>query len=268
MTQRTTPAAAAQRMVEQPSALRRIEPVRPAAAHELVVDQLRRAIHLGRFVPGDKLPPERQLAQQLGVSRTTVREAVRVLEGESLVESRRGATGGLVVLEWRLSETELRTLLASERDAVRSVFEFRIANEGAAVRLAAERCDGDDLAVLGALIERMAGLAATPEARRDLANIPLFFATDSAFHLGIAQAARNPHLLRAIEDARAAMFLPIGAVFRRLEDNANAFHETIFAALEGHDADAAEAAMRAHLAETQRSLTRFLAQAAGAAEGD
>ena len=53
-----------------------IDPVRPTSACELVVEQLRRAIHLGRFLAGDKLPPERELAKQLGVSRTTVREAV------------------------------------------------------------------------------------------------------------------------------------------------------------------------------------------------
>ena len=71
-----------------------IDPVRPASACDLVVEQLRRAIHLGRFVAGDKLPPERELAKQLGVSRTTVRDAVKILEGEGLVQSKRGAAGG------------------------------------------------------------------------------------------------------------------------------------------------------------------------------
>ena len=58
-----------------------INSVRPVAAYELVVEQVKRAIFLGRFVPGDKLPPERELAAQMLVSRTTIREAMRVLEG-------------------------------------------------------------------------------------------------------------------------------------------------------------------------------------------
>ena len=232
----------------------RIEPVRPTAAHELVVSQVRRAIQLGRFVPGDKLPPERQLAQQLGVSRTTVREAVRVLETEGLLESRRGATGGLLVRRPAQPEATLRETVREQRDAIRAVFDFRIANEAAAARLAAERRTDDDLSELGALVEKMGLLAATPESRADLDNIPRFIAADSAFHLGIARAARNVYMLRAIEDARAAMFLPIGAVFQRLEDNANDFHEAIFGALHSKNPDAAEAAMRDHLSASRQSI--------------
>ncbi len=77
----------------------RLDPVATVPAYELVLEQLRRSINLGHFGPGDKLPPERDLARQLGVSRTTVREAVRVLEGEALVEVRRGSTGGITVLQ-------------------------------------------------------------------------------------------------------------------------------------------------------------------------
>jgi DNA-binding GntR family transcriptional regulator len=95
------------------------------------------------------------------------------------------------------------------------------------------------------------GELAAPQPEADeaqaLARVSQFMALDSEFHLGVARAARNGYLLAAIEEARAAMFLPIGAVFRRLEDNANAYHEAIFAALKANDADAAETAMAAHL---------------------
>jgi DNA-binding GntR family transcriptional regulator len=86
-------------------------------------------------------------------------------------------------------------------------------------------------------------------------------AVDSEFHLGIARAARNGYFLAAIEEARAAMFLPIGAVFRRLEDNANAYHEEIFAALEAGDADAAEAAMAAHLRASRGDIEGLVQRA-------
>ena len=71
-----------------------MERVELSPAYELVVECIRRAIHIGTYIPGDKLPPERLLAEHLGVSRTTLREAVRVLASEGYVESRRGAHGG------------------------------------------------------------------------------------------------------------------------------------------------------------------------------
>src|SRR5712691_7348558 len=74
-----------------------MERIEPSPVYELVVERIRRAIHIGTYVPGDRLPPERALAEQLGVSRTTVREAIRVLEGQGYVETRRGSTGGLTV---------------------------------------------------------------------------------------------------------------------------------------------------------------------------
>ena len=78
--------------------IRSIESVHAAAAYEVAADNIRRAIALGRFLPGDKLPPERELSEQMQVSRTTIREAVRVLEGEGLITVKRGALGGLVVM--------------------------------------------------------------------------------------------------------------------------------------------------------------------------
>jgi GntR family transcriptional repressor for pyruvate dehydrogenase complex len=225
-----------------------IDPVRPASACDLVVEQLRRAIHLGRFVAGDKLPPERELAKQLGVSRTTVRDAVKILEGEGLVQSKRGAAGGHSVLE--PTDGALRKSLAGRLKAIEAIYDYRLAIECSAARLASARLSKNDVAALGRQVARMGELAAPqPEAdeAQALARVSQFMALDSEFHLGVARAARNGYMLAAIEEARAAMFLPIGAVFRRLEDNANAYHEAIFAALKANDADAAETAMAAHL---------------------
>src|SRR5205809_418612 len=90
-----------------------IQRVEPAAAHALVVEQLRRAVHIGSYVPGDRLPSERALAEQLGVSRATVREAIKVLRDEGYVESRRGARGGLMVLDQGLNEERMRPVVRS-----------------------------------------------------------------------------------------------------------------------------------------------------------
>lgn len=235
-----------------------IDPIQATSTYELVVDQVRRAIHLGRFLPGDKLPPERELARQLGVSRTTVREAVRVLEDEGLVESRRGATGGLVVLKPGWTDQALRKTVREHLNAIREVFDYRTAVECAASGLAAERRTKADVAMLHRILTEMGGLVETEQARGRIENVPQFGAADAAFHLGIARAARNAYLLQAVEDARAAMFLPVGAVFQRLVDNANDFHEAIFTAIEAQMPRAAEEAMRAHIAASRQSVEEFL----------
>ena len=239
-----------------------IDPVRPTSAGELVVEQLRRAIHLGRFLAGDKLPPERELAKQLGVSRTTVREAVKVLEREGLVQSKRGAAGGLSVLEQNAGV--LQNSLGGRLKAIEAIYDYRLAIECAAAKLASARRSKSDLTALASQLKRMSELAAPgPEAdeSQTMAAVSQFMAVDSEFHLGIARAARNDYLLAAIEEARAAMFLPIGAVFRRLEDNANAYHEAIFAALEAGDAVAAETAMAAHIMASREGVEGLVKRA-------
>src|SRR2546430_17039742 len=76
-------------------------PSAPRARGEGVVARLRRDILLGRFQPGDRLPPERELATRLSTNRNTLREALRILESENLVRARQG--DGTIVLDWRTS---------------------------------------------------------------------------------------------------------------------------------------------------------------------
>lgn len=235
-----------------------ISPIRAIATHELVADQLRSSIILSRFLPGQKLPPERDLAAQLGVSRTTVREAVRVVESEGLVETRRGATGGIFVRSWFKHGPELHRLVSAHSDRLNMIFEFRIPNECAATRLAAERRTVRELNRLLAICDQMDELTATVESRWHMPNVAQFVAYDNAFHLTIARASRNPHLLAAVETARAEMFLPIGAVFDRLEDNANDFHREIVNAIRQQDGDAAEDAMRRHIVTTRDCVRAFI----------
>lgn len=233
--------------------------VRAAATYELVVEQLRRAIYLGRFLPGDKLPPERDLATQLGVSRTTVREAVRVLEGEGLVSVRRGAVGGLQVLgQLKLGKNQVESYMETQLGLLDSVFEFRIANETAAASLAAVRRASQHLRRLEKAFNEMTVLCSTPELREQTANIARFSAFDSEFHLTIAQASMNSFFVKAVEDARAAMFLPIGKVFTRLEDNANDHHEALFNAIKDRDPERAASEMRTHIEATRARLHALL----------
>ena len=220
-------------------------PIEASAMYERVVDRIHRAIHLGQLLPGDKLPPERVLAEQLKVSRVTLREALRVLEGEGYVQTRLGARGSQTVSTPPISTEDMRRRLLSRLDATDSILEFREATESHAARLAAARRDPADLEALEGALTEMSVTRNVPEFRR----------SDSAFHLAVADAARNPILRSAIEDARAAMFLPIDAFpFNVMLTSSMTSHSEIFQAIRDSNGRGAEDAMRAHIVSVHDEL--------------
>jgi GntR family transcriptional regulator, transcriptional repressor for pyruvate dehydrogenase complex len=230
----------------QRAAVSRLE-IRPA--YEVVVDRLRRAILLSVYLPGDKLPPERVHAEQLGVSRVTLREAIRVLEGEGLVEARRGATGGIVVLDRPPARAELRRHLRESMPELEGLADFRMANECCAAARAASRITA----------EQLAGLEASIDAMRDRRRIGAFRAADSSFHLGIAQAADCAPLLAAVEDARIALFTPLDALdYDVVLSSTVPAHRKILTALRSGDGRRAARAMARHLRTTWEELLEVL----------
>jgi DNA-binding FadR family transcriptional regulator len=234
-----------------------LSPVRQIAAHELVLDQLRRSIESGQFRPGDTLPSERDLAEMLAVSRTVVRAAIYVLEREGLIVVRRGRGGGFIV-QAPVYDAGTERELRKNRVAVRDAFDYRVIVEGAAARLAASRRTARELTQLRRLLKNMeTALEASLEDQTPHKVIE-FQALDSEFHLGIARAARNPSLFEAVSDARSKMWLPVGAIFGRLEDNANDRHEDVLDAIEKKDGEAAAACMQAHINDTRRTLESWL----------
>lgn len=122
-----------------------INPVRPA--YEQVADQLRTLVISGELRPGERLPSEGDLATMFGVGQTTVREALRLLAAQGLVNSRRGVGGGTFIISpnrdaiSRYLETSLGLLAGSHRPAVEDLLEARLALEKPAARLAAIRHD-------------------------------------------------------------------------------------------------------------------------------
>ena len=214
------------------------------ATYSSVVERIRRSIRLGLYVPGDRLPPERELAPALCVSRTTLREALRLLEGEGLLETRRGAAGGTFVREAGQPSLAGGDLRAQVR-AFEDLLDFRLATECAAARLAAQRRSESDLRLMSESLEGI---------RRNT-SMDLFRRADSAFHLAVAEAARNPMLQAAIEDGRAAMFAPLDLLdFEVMRTNALEGHRTIIHAITLTESGAAERAMAAHIEDTRREL--------------
>jgi GntR family transcriptional regulator, transcriptional repressor for pyruvate dehydrogenase complex len=223
-----------------------IEAVDLVPAHQVVTERLRHAIHMGTYLPCDRLPPERALARQLGVARMTVREAIRVLRAEGYLSGPRGPAGGITVLDQGEDEMRLRQALRHRLAELDDDVEFRIAVEGAAVRLAAQRRTKRDLARL-----RQACLEL--ERSRETAR---FRAADNAFHLAIADAARNKFMRQAIEKVLAMTWVPLDQVISPAIPSAHEQHAQILQAIEDRDPEAAERAVLAHIRQAQRELHR------------
>ena len=223
--------------------------VEQLSAYTLVVDKLRRAIHFGEYGPGDRLPSERDLANQLGVSRMTVREAIRVLEGQGYVKSRRGATGGLMVVAGQEQGELLKRQLRDQWEYFGNVMDYRIANERAVARFAAIRRSEGDLEVFKEAVDQM----------RSSENLWQFRKADSSFHLAVAKAANNPMLEKAVEDGRAAMFLPLEPLHYEISvEELLKGHPEILDAVRRQDPDDADEIMAHKLEKTRARLATVL----------
>lgn len=234
--------------------------VRQVPAHELVVDQIRRALELGRFKPGDKLPTERELSEMLDVSRTVVRAAMTVLDRDGLVSVRRGRGGGVTVLAPPQDEAATRRTMRENRVSLQNAFDYRIVVESGAARLAAERRRATDITQLRKLLSAMAAhiAAAVESGDNSPRMVTEWQSLDSAFHLRIAEACRNQYLFDAVANARRAMWLPVGAIFHHIEPNANDHHDAIVDAIEARDPELAAATMTEHINTTRQTLESWL----------
>ena len=169
-----------------------------------VADRVVTALALGVFVPGQRLPAERDLAASLRVSRATVREAISRLIALGYVEVRRGRSGGAFVLSGAGPEaTEMisRTLV-SGWDTFERLFDFRGLVEPLIARTAAQRRNPDDVARLRAAVVRYTNASESREASR---------AADEALHVTIAGATHNPYLVDLSRQIRLDISLGFGA---------------------------------------------------------
>ena len=134
---------------------RRASTSRGVKTHEAVADTLRRQIVLGRFKVGDRLPTEEDLTEQFRVARTTLREALRVLESQGLIEIRRGRNGGPVVTQPPAGATSesLALLLQMKATTIGEIDQVRHLVESQIVRDLTRSRNKDDIASLRAIIE-------------------------------------------------------------------------------------------------------------------
>ena len=175
-----------------------LRPLQPKAAYGLAVDLIQRQIHSGLLLPEERLPAERQLSDDFGISRVTLREALRVLETSGYITVRRGAQGGaFVVNDDCLQQLAQRRMARAPAEAMR-VLEYLTVNLVAAAGYAAVRRGPADLKKLREALHMM----------RDATNAPLRTQAETLFLLALADAAQSHLLARGIEEALAELFLP------------------------------------------------------------
>lgn len=234
-----------------PPGLRRLE--RPRV-HQYVAEQIRREITLHLISPGEALPPERELARILGVSRKTVREAVAELIADGLIESRRGRNGGNYILPGAQPKVPMKDRLKRirlRRGVIEEALTFRLDLEPLAARRAALVHSPSDLEQ----IIRAAEAACHPE---DHAQ---FVEHDIGFHVAVAHSTQNRFYLSNIE----RVLLTLNDILTVLPESP-VWHERSFAeygpiigAIEARDGESAQRAMLTHIAENDRSMRFFLA---------
>lgn len=211
-----------------------LQPLETPPAYSAVVDRVRRAIALGAVLPGDRLPTERALAAGMQVSRVTIREAMRVLQGEGLVVTKRGSSGSMV------APSVARLQIGDDKESLREVFELRLAVETMTARLAADRGAPAD-------IER---LDACQNALKSSTDVHAFRQADSEFHLLVAHMSGNNMLQQAVEDARASVFSELDRhEFALIYESSIRGHSAVIEAIRKREPAAAAAAMAAHIEE-------------------
>jgi GntR family transcriptional repressor for pyruvate dehydrogenase complex len=231
--------------------LQRVEKQRIA---EEIVEQLRGLILQGTYAPGDKLPPERKLAEQLGVNRASLREAIKKLEHMGLVKTRQG--DGTRVLDFMQTaglELVRHLVERGSPDILRDVLEFRTIYGREVARLAAARATQAELTKL----EQIAEMCAKDIPGEELLRL------DLEFYVGLAEASRNQVFKLLINTIRNAVvgFAEFFAQFQISKDVVRTHQRDVLDALKRRDGEAAAKAAERYLAQGFEHLLSLTAPA-------
>jgi GntR family transcriptional repressor for pyruvate dehydrogenase complex len=223
-----------------------VTPSERPKTYKLVADQLLELIAAGRLRPGDPVPPERELVENYSVGRSSVREALRMLESRGLIEAR--GNGTFTVSHARNTLNQSLELLLSVAEAdLHELFEIRRILEGECAALAAARRREPDLVRMRAAIAEMeSGIGSEDE----------YIAADLEFHLTIAEATGNrvaAHLMHALRDQ---LHRALGTVYQipHSAERSLAQHREIIEAIGARRPDEARASMQAHIGRVEREI--------------
>jgi GntR family transcriptional regulator, transcriptional repressor for pyruvate dehydrogenase complex len=236
----------------------RFQPIKPKKISTQVSDQLRESILSGDFAPGDKLPPERELAEMFQVSRPSVREAMNILASAGLVMSYQG--GGTVVLSLvdNTQGNSLGELIRNQQGRALEVIEVRKDMESCTAYYAAQRALPKDIQRMEEILECMELNLRGQHTSEDL---------DANLHIIIARSTHNIvwlHLMQSLFDAMREFQRSVWrAVYLTSEDHHLLFkhHSAIVASIRNKDANASRAAMMDHLNFAEQRCIDFVGRA-------
>lgn len=225
--------------------------VRKTRVFEGVAQQLQRLIVEGALKPGERLPPERELCARLGVSRGSLRDAIRMLELAGLVVPRQGEGTVVADLSPETVAAPIASMLVRKRELLAELLDVRRMIEPALAARAAERATPEDVARLEDVLRRQ-----EEKVQRGEPTI----GEDGEFHYQLALAARNgvvrsvlDVLMQLLRETRARSLQTPGRPRRSLEG-----HQRILEAIRRRDPGAAEAAVRRHLEEVEQIVMKKL----------
>jgi len=223
-------------------------PVRSTSAFEETLERLGTAIKLGLLAPGTRLPAERELCEQLGIARSTLRQALTALVQSGHLHAVRGRGGGTFVAERPPpASPPSRELLRNWRSAC----DVRLGVELGIAALAAARADAEELEPLDELVAAMDDMA------EDFAG---YRQADVRFHIGLAEATHSPRMVALATETQGAMTDLISYIAHPPEvlEHANAQHAQLLTRIRARDADGAVRIMHEHLRGTEHVLAGLL----------
>jgi GntR family transcriptional regulator, transcriptional repressor for pyruvate dehydrogenase complex len=216
---------------------------------EFIAARISELIKTSELKPGDRLPPERELAKMLGLSRPALRAGLRSLISIGMLRSRQGA--GTFVMDGppMLDSEPLRLLTSLNEFSFDHIFETRSILEVGAAGLAAERANSEDLTMMA---EQIAEMFATLRDPRQ------FLIHDICFHRAVGHASGNPTLATLVEMVSAVMYERRRNTIERAHDFSDAldFHRQIYRAIRERNADGARNAMRVHILGAQEAFAK------------
>ena len=218
----------------------------PGAAGKLVVEHVRRLLEAGQLKPGDRLPTERDLATQMGVSRPSLRSGLRSLQTMGIVRSRQGSGTYIVDGPPQLGGDPLRFLAALHGFTREEMFEARRILEVGTTGLAAERATPEQV---GAMADEVTGMFASLEEPQK------YLVHDVQFHRALAVGSQNHVLITLIDTLSELFYEGRRLTIERATDlrESAEMHRGIYAAVKARDVDEARRHMDAHLLEAQKA---------------
>lgn len=225
---------------------------KPRLADE-VARQIAQAIHEGRFLPGQTLPPARELATKFNVSRPILREALSILQLQGYVSIRHGRGTFVKDPNTDILNVSLHTWLTRNRTLVENFYEARLAIEPVCAARAAQMAEPTDIAELRAIVESLDHLTT-------VGDTAVLVSADIDFHSAIARLSRNEFLIKMLN----SLIVPetdVRKIVLRLPHHVkttNEHHIEIFKAIEKHNPAAARKAMTIALSEPLKVINKYM----------